>query len=208
MSETIEQPDVEVEDAPVTEEPVARKTRAPKIRDHDQYLVDLRRENEKHRLENEKLRKTLEEQAAQRAEELANQRLENLRSEAEEKAIAKAEKLLEKRLSEMAEANKQRLVKSELKAHALRAGAIDFDDVYTILARDLGKVEFDDDGEVTNASDIIIDLKSRKPHLFAGVSTSSTERAPHTREQKIDKPALTMSDEEFERSLNRLIGAA
>lgn len=207
MSETTEQP--EVETAPATEEPVQKPARAPRIRDHEQYILELRRENERHRGENERLRKTLDEQAAQRAEELANQKLENMRHEAEEKATKKAETLLEKRLSEMQEANKQRLIKTELRAHAMRAGVIDFDDVYTILHRDLGKIEFDDDGEVTNAGDIITELKSRKPHLFAGVNTSSTERAPKTRmEQKQEKPALTMSDEEFERSLAQLIGTA
>jgi biotin carboxyl carrier protein len=204
MSETIEQPEVETE---VHEEQSVQKpkretrVREPNIRDRDDYLLKLREENEK-------LRKTLDEQAATRAEEMSNQKLEQLRTETEKKATERAEKLLEKRLGEIEEANRSRLVKAELKAHALRAGVIDFDDVYTILARNLKDVEFDEEGDVVNAGQIITELKAKKPHLFAGISTSSSERAPVTRmERQVDKPALTMSDEEFERSLARLCGA-
>ena len=204
MSETIEQPEVETEvhEEPQVQKPRQTRVREPQIRDRDDYLLKLREENEK-------LRKTLDEQTATRAEEMANQKLEQLRTETEKKATERAEKLLDRRLAELEEANRSRLVKAELKAHALRLGVIDFDDVYTILARDLSKVEFDDEGDVRNAGEIITELKTRKPHLFAGVSTSSSERAPATRmDRQVEKPALTMSDEEFERSLARLIGTA
>lgn len=205
MSETIEQPEVEtevLEEPQVQPKPRVTRVKEPNIRDRDEYLLKLREENEK-------LRKTLDEQAAARAEELTNQKLETLRAETEKKATERAEKLLDRRLAELEEANRSRLVKAELKAHALRAGVIDFDDLYTILGKDLSKVEFDDEGDVKNAAEIISDLKARKPHFFAGVSTSSAERAPATRmDQRVEKPALTMSDEEFERSLARLIGTA
>jgi hypothetical protein len=172
----------------------------PKIRDPNDAIRQLRKENEK-------LRKTLDEQAAERAEKMSDEKLETLRKDTEEKATAKAEKMIDKRLAEMEEAARARVAKSELKGFALRAGVIDFDDVYEILKRgDLQKIEFDEDGEVENAGQIIADLKQKKPHLFAGVNTSSTERAHHGKSQPPadDKPALRMSKEEFERGRRAL----
>lgn len=175
----------------------------PKIRDTNDAIRQLRKENEK-------LRKTLDEQAAIRAEKMSDEKLETLRKETEEQATTKAEKLIEKRLAEMEKAARDRVAKSELKGFALKAGVIDFDDVYEILKRgNLKNILFDDDGEVVNAGDIIADLKQLKPHLFGGVSTSSTERAPQGRSQPPadDKPALRMSKEEYERgkhALNRM----
>ena len=43
--------------------------------------------------------------------------------------------MVEKRLAEIEEAARARLVKSEIRAHAMRAGVIDFDDLYDILQR-------------------------------------------------------------------------
>ena len=37
----------------------------------------------------------------------------------------------------------------------------------------LGKIEFDDDGEITNAGAIVAEMKQSKAHLFAGVNTTS-----------------------------------
>lgn len=171
-----------------------------KIRDANDAIKQLRKENEK-------LRKTLDEQAAAKAEKMSDEKLATLRQETEEQATAKAERLIEKRLAEMEKVGRDRVAKSELKGFALKAGVIDFDDVYEILKRgDLKKIEFDDDGEVVNAGQIIADIKQAKPHLFGGVSTSSTERAPQGRSQPPadDKPALRMNREDYERGKRAL----
>lgn len=200
MSET--QTDL-IASAPVvepTEKPSKQEKTKPSIRDTEDYTIELRRENEK-------LRKTLEEQANKRAEELSNQKLETLRAETEEKATAKAEKLVEKRLSEIEEASKARLVKSELRAYAMKASCVDFEDLYDIMKRsELKKVEFDADGEVKNAGAIVAEMKQNKPHLFAGVNTASTERAPVTRTSptETEKPALTMNKADYEKAKRAL----
>jgi hypothetical protein len=199
-SQTTEPP---VVTAPVVEPPKLSKTERvtkPVIHDNEDYMMELRRENEK-------LRKTLEEQTTTKAEELSNQKLEALRTETEEKATAKAEKLVEKKLAELEEASKARLVKAELRAHAMKANVIDFDDLFDVLKRaDLSKIEFSEDGDVKNAADIITDLKQRKPHLFAGVNTASTERAPVTRENTTDAKSavLTMNKADYEKAKRAL----
>lgn len=192
--ETEVEPTKSVETEPKVKQSVTKTV----IRDTEDYVLELRKENEK-------LRKTLDEQSTSKAEELSNLKLETLRTETEEKATAKAEKLLEKRLAELEDASRQRLVKAELRAHAMKASVIDFDDLYDILKRgDLKKIEFDDDGEVTNAGAIIAEMKQKKAHLFAGVNTTSVDRAPTTKERanSVDKIALTMSDEEYAKALD------
>lgn len=194
-TEQSEKPPVEPEKIEKTE----KTEKGPKIRDMNDAILELRRENEK-------LRKTLDETSAAKAEELSNQKLEALRASTEETAQKNAEKLVETRLAAIEEASKARLVKAELKGAAQRAGVVDFDDLYEILKKqDLAKVEFGDDGEVTNAGDIIAQLKEKKAHLFSGVSTASSERTPNTRETpKTDKAALAMSKEEYARGKARL----
>lgn len=182
---------VETVDATVKPEKTKQIVKELKIRDQNDAILELRRENEK-------LRKTLDETSTKRAEELANQKLEALRAEVEEKANRSAESLLEQRLAKMEEDARSRLVKSELKAAAHRAGVIDWEDAYEILKRnDLKLVEFTDDGEVANAAEIIAAMKTKKAHLFADISTASTARTPAHREVAVEKSALTMNAAEY-----------
>lgn len=183
--ETVEKPKIEV------------KVKEPKNRDHE-AILELRKENER-------LRKTMDEQSTARAEELSNKKLEDLRVATEASAQQNAEKIVAQRLKEIEEATKVRLVKAELKAHALKANVVDWEDLYLVLQKDLKSIEFDQDGEVSNAGDLITSVKNKKPHLFAGVNTTSTERSPVTREAaKNEKPALKMSKDEYERAKLRL----
>lgn len=195
-TEQLEKPPVETEVKP---DKVEKTDKAPKIRDMNDAILELRRENEK-------LRKTLDETSAAKAEELSNQKLEALRASTEETAQKNAEKLVETRLAVIEEAARARLVKAELKGAAQRAGVVDFDDLYEILKKkDLAAVEFGEDGEVINAGDIIAQLKEKKAHLFSGVSTASSERSPITREApRPDRAALAMSKEEYARGKARL----
>lgn len=59
--------------------------------------------------------------------------------------------------------SRQRVGKAALKAAAAAAGAIDAGDAALI---DPGIVEFDDEGNATNAEALVAELKKSKPHLF------------------------------------------
>lgn len=185
-------------DEPVVVKSAKRTVRAkePEIRDPNDAILELRRENER-------LRKTLEEASEAKAQEMAEQRIK----EAEERAKAEAQKLLDDRLKEMDRQAKNRVMKAELKAQATRAGVVDFDDLYEILKRDaLSKVQFSDDGDVINAGELIAELKQAKPYLFTGVSTSSATVPPEAAKPsgKPEKVALKMSRAEYEASKLKL----
>ena len=183
----------------VVETKSEQTAKEPKIRDPQDYNLELRRENAK-------LRKTLEELSASKAEELANQKLEALRHDVESKAKQEAESLLEQRLAKMEQDTRNRLMKAELKAAAERAGVVDWEDLYAILSKsELKSVEFNDDGEVTNAAEIIGQLKERKSHLFKTVTTASSAKVPSTKmETPKEKSALTMSKDEYAKAKARL----
>lgn len=179
-----------VEEQPVVENAPPKRTRNPRIRNSEEYMMELRRENTK-------LRKTLEEQSAQKAEEIAEQRLAQLREETQQKAEEKAQQLLEKKLKELEDQNRSRLIRAELKAHAMKAGVIDFDDLFQVMGKDLEKVELSDSGEVINAAELIADLKQRKSHFFAGVNTASTQPTPKVQQTVEEKPVTKLSEEEY-----------
>lgn len=172
------------------ESKVAETEHRPAIRDHEDAILELRRENER-------LRKSLEDASEEKAQKIAEERI----AKAKEEARTDAQKLLDERVAEMEKANRNRLMKAELKAHAQKAGVVDFDDLFAVMTRadTLSKIEFSDDGEVMNAGQIIADLKDSKPHFFGGVSTSSTAQVPAAaaRPAKPEKIALKMSHAEY-----------
>jgi hypothetical protein len=193
-------------DTPITEAVVVETTetvskpkdvsREPVIRDSNDAIKQLRKENER-------LRKTLDETSAARAEEIANKKLEELRIEVETKANTAARQLLEERLTEIDTFNKARLIKMALRAEAQKAGVVDFDDLYVVMKPKLETVAFDADGDVSNAVDLIAEFKVNKPHLFAGMSTASTAKAPPDRfSNKIDYRSI--SDAEFTETLRKM----
>lgn len=183
------------QDVTVEETPPTTRRKKLDVRDPDDAILALRKENEN-------LRKKLEEAADSKAREMAEEQIKQAKKEATEAA----EKKLEARLAEVDALTKARLVKSELKAAAIRAGVIDFGDLYAIMHGDLGKIEIDADGEVTNAHELIADIKAKKAHLFGGVSTSSTTTPPATtRQQEVEKAALTMTPAEYKKARAKLI---
>jgi hypothetical protein len=184
-----------VEDPQTQAEAKPRARRKPEIKDPDDAVLELRRENER-------LRKRLEKDTAEKAEKLAEERI----LIAKEEAVADAQKTLDERIVEMEARARARVLKSEVKAAAIRAGVADFDDLYAVMTHSdlLSKVEFDDDGNVMNVGEVIAGLKTAKPHLFAGVSTSSTSTPPQSKPHVVDRPALSMTKEDYERAKARL----
>ena len=76
-----------------------------------------------------------------------------------------------------------RILQSELKAHAIKAGLVDLD---ALKLADLSKVKLNDKGEIEGADTLFTDLKTAKPYLFGtpgtpantGASTSQTGTPP------------------------------
>ena len=102
-----------------------------------------------------------------------------------------------------------RVIRSELKAHALKAGIIDLDG---LRLADTSKLSLNEDGEVVGAEALIETLRQDKPYLFsdarAGVATGTTGQV-----QRPPSPATpgavdarTLSREAWQAERNRLLG--
>ena len=89
----------------------------------------------------------------------------------------------------------ERLLRSELKAEAIKAGMVDLDG---LKLADLSKVKLNDSGEVEGADALMTDLKKAKPYLFGAVGTTSNPAGsmPKAGEQK-QKLAPDMTKEEY-----------
>ncbi len=100
---------------------------------------------------------------------------------------------LEKQLSELQRETQVRLIMSELKSEALRAGIIDLDGLR--LAETSG-VKVEQDGAVSGAATAIAELRRRKPWLFGAGSSSSAAAVP-VAQQPTQKSALQMTEQEY-----------
>jgi hypothetical protein len=88
----------------------------------------------------------------------------------------------------------ERILRSELKAHAIKAGIVDLDALKLV---DMTKVKLLDDGTVEGADALFEELKKSKPYLFATTtSTSSTEKKPDPKPGE-PKNVKEMTDEEY-----------
>jgi len=85
-----------------------------------------------------------------------------------------------------------RLVQSELKAAAIRAGMVDLDGIKLI---DLNQVTLNAGGEVADGVAVMAALRAAKPYLF-GASSSSVAVAPRAAAPR-SKAAMEMSVEEW-----------
>src|SRR6516164_6672210 len=82
---------------------------------------------------------------------------------------------LERKLEETEQEARVRVARAELKVEAVRAGIVDLDGLKLL---DLKKVLIATDGELTNAAELIAQLRRAKPWLFGGVSSSSLTNPP------------------------------
>jgi hypothetical protein len=101
---------------------------------------------------------------------------------------------LERRIAEMETTHRDRLMRAELKAEAVRAGMIDLDGLKLI---DAAQVEIGEDGAVKGADGLMKTLRRNKPWLFGLASTSSTAPAPPASPPE-QKHATKMSHTEWQ----------
>ena len=140
-----------------------------------EYVRELRHENAGYRLKAQEM----ERKAAEAAE-----------------AATKAQQAAEAKAAEREAAANARVIKAELKAHAIKAGIVDLDG---LALADLSGVKFNDKGEIEGAEAAIEALKKSKPYLFAQ-TTASTQQAPRGGDPK-PKSARDLSPEEFKREM-------
>lgn len=90
-------------------------------------------------------------------------------------AADKAAKDAEGKVTAAEKAASDRILQSELKAHALKAGLVDLD---ALKLADLSKVKLNDKGEVEGAEALFTSLKEAKPYLFGKPGNTSTPNDP------------------------------
>ena len=95
-------------------------------------------------------------------------------SETQEELAARAAEL-ERRLVEVEAMARERVVRAELRAEAVRAGMVDLDGLKLV---DASAVTLSESGEVEGAAALMRDLRRTKPWLFAAASTSSVAGVP------------------------------
>ncbi len=100
---------------------------------------------------------------------------------------------LERQTEEMRRQTEHRLVLSELKVEALRAGMVDLDGLQFL---DTSQMRLGDDGNLIEGGEAIARLLQKKPWLFARPSSSSAARVPASK-PVLQKLATEMSDEEY-----------
>jgi hypothetical protein len=100
---------------------------------------------------------------------------------------------LEKQLSELQRETQARLIMSELKSEALRAGIVDLDG---LRLADTSGVKVEQDGVVSGAATAIAELRRRKAWLFGAGSSSSAAAVP-VAQQPAQKSALQMTEQEY-----------
>jgi hypothetical protein len=87
----------------------------------------------------------------------------------------------------------QRVILSELKVEAIRAGMIDLDGLAFL---DLTQIHLDESGNLSGGMDLIVRLRQSKPWLFSTSSTSSIAKVPPSRPSR-QKLATEMTDAEY-----------
>lgn len=100
---------------------------------------------------------------------------------------------LQTRLRDSEEQSRQRLIRAELKAHAVRAGIVDLDGLKLV---DTDGLALNEAGELDGAASLIASLRKRKPWLFGDANSSSTAQPPPSAPMK-KKSATEMSMEEW-----------
>jgi hypothetical protein len=113
--------------------------------------------------------------------------------EAADAAAKVATEAADARVTETSKTAEQRIIRAELKAHAVKAGIVDIDGLKLV---DLSGVKLDDNGEVVGADALIESLKKAKPYLFGSPQSSSTTPVP-SKDPPAEKKAVDMDAAEY-----------
>ena len=108
---------------------------------------------------------------------------------------------MEQRLAALEASLRERLLRAELKAHALRAGMVDLDGLKLL---DTSRLVLNERDEVVGAGELMAEARRAKPWLFGGTSSSSAAAAPPAQAPKA-KLATDMSETEWRSSRAELL---
>jgi hypothetical protein len=89
-------------------------------------------------------------------------------------AVTAATAEAEAKIAAATQAANERILRSELKAEAMKAGMVDLDG---LKLADLSKVKLNEAGEVEGAEALMTELKKAKPYLFGAVGSTSLPSA-------------------------------
>ena len=103
------------------------------------------------------------------------------------------EAVLQQRLADLEAQSRERLIRAELKAEAVRAGMVDLDGLKLV---DSGAITVDAAGEVQGAASLMQSLRRAKPWLFSGASASSAATPPPAQPPRTRR-ATDMTTEEW-----------
>jgi hypothetical protein len=116
-------------------------------------------------------------------------------SETPEEPATDADALAE-RLAALEASLRERLLRAELKAHAVRAGMVDLDGLKLL---DTSRLTLNERDEVAGAAELMAEARRAKPWLFGGASTSSAAIAPPAQAPRA-RLATEMSEAEWRAS--------
>ena len=100
---------------------------------------------------------------------------------------------LQRQLAELEVQSRERLIRAESKAEAMRAGMVDLDGLKLV---DPGVLTVDEAGEVQGAAALMQSMRRAKPWLFAGVNASSTATPPRAEPPRA-RAATEMTTDEW-----------
>ena len=126
----------------------------------------------------------------------ARKEAETLKAAMEAATAAAQAKLaeIEAATADRVKAATTKAVNADLKVAAKDLGAADVADVLALVPRD--KLKIDDDGNVTNAAEVLAEMKAAKPYLFGAIKTGSTATPP-SNAPATAKRATDMTPEEY-----------
>jgi multidrug efflux pump subunit AcrA (membrane-fusion protein) len=104
-------------------------------------------------------------------------------------------------LSQMQAQMAVRVAQAELKAEAVRAGMIDLDGLKLI---DAASIRLNQNGEIEDATNLLVRMKREKPWLFGAASSSSAANPPRP-EPPRSRHANELSHEEWQSARAALI---
>jgi len=174
----------EIKAADAAEVPPIKKTETVKETYTKEYVHDLREESKSLRLKVQALDK-------EAADKIA----------AAEAAAAQKQKELQDSYTAKEQKYNERIMRSELKTHAVAAGMIDLEDLALV---DMSKLTITEDGDVEGAEDLIKALKEKKAYLFKEhkTSTYTGDKKPEKNKdkEKNSRGVFGLSTEEYQKS--------
>lgn len=163
------------------------------------YALRLRKENTKRRREMRNLKDEVKKKDKENAD------LKTAHAADIEKAKTDAKTLADAAVAEAKKDGDKRLITGEIKAHAIKAGVKDVDDLLKIV--DASGITIDDKGAVAGVEKLIDDTKKAKPHLFGEASTTTTSKTEPPDPSKEKKKATDMTPQEYRAARAKLTGS-